>query len=250
MCEKWNSVVRVTPSSPRFSSQRLKNMTSSISADSGMVVITQLSPPAPAAAPRGQVEPGTALSPESYQIKAFLKGKPKVLGGLQICIGVLNMVFGAVLTLSGNISTAITGAPYWTGALLRGVGLHMFLLLCFLQIKAALGMNVVSSVAAVLGICNYSIDILISTIQRYCYGYYDQFCWGYVNKETVLNTVPLILTLLEFCLAISVAAFGCKAVCHGSSTPAVVVYNSFSPAEVRVQNLYSETKDAPPSYTE
>ncbi|RXM92752.1 hypothetical protein EOD39_19794 [Acipenser ruthenus] len=134
-------------------------MTSSISADSGMVVITQLSPPAPAAAPRGQVEPGTALSTESYQIKAFLKGKPKVLG-----------------------------------------------------IKAALGMNVVSSVAAVLGICNYSIDIVISTIQRYCYGYYDQFCWGYV--------------------------------------PAVVVYNSFSPAEVRVQNLYSETKDAPPSYTE
>ncbi|KAK6471413.1 membrane-spanning 4-domains subfamily A member 4D-like [Huso huso] len=229
---------------------RLKNMTSSISADSGMIVITQLSPPAPAAAPRGQVEPGTALSPESYQIKAFLKGKPKVLGGLQICIGVLNMVFGAVLTLSGNISTAITGAPYWTGALYIISGSLSIPAPNVRLIKAALGMNVVSSVAAVLGICNYSIDILISTIQRYCYGYYDQFCWGYVNKETVLNTVPLILTLLEFCLAISVAAFGCKAVCHGSSTPAVVVYNSFSPAEVRVQNLYSETKDAPPSYTE
>ncbi|XP_041099027.1 membrane-spanning 4-domains subfamily A member 4D-like isoform X1 [Polyodon spathula] len=228
-------------------------MSAPVGAGSGTVDMTQFygnGTPAPAAAPRGPVEPGTALSPAPCQIKTFLKGKPKVLGGLQICIGVLNMVFGVVLTLSGNISTAITGAPYWTGALYIISGSLSISAPTVRLIKAALGMNVVSTVAAVLGICNYSIDIVISSIQRYCYGYYDRFCWGYVNKETVLNIVPLILTLLEFCLAISVAAFGCKALCHDSCTPVVILHNSFSPAEVRGQNPYSETKDAPPAYTE
>ncbi|KAK1151556.1 membrane-spanning 4-domains subfamily A member 4D-like [Acipenser oxyrinchus oxyrinchus] len=229
-------------------------MTSSISADSGMVAITSFTrkavitpTPAPAKCSEGPGGAGTALSPEPYQIKAFLKGQPK---GLQICIGVLNMVFGGVLTLSGNISTAITRAPYWTGALYIISGSLSIPAPNVRLIKAALGMNVVSSIAAVLGICNYSIDILSSAIPQYCYGYYNQFCWGYVNKEIVLNTVPLILTLVEFCLAISVAAFGCKAVCHDSSMPVVVVYNSFSPAKVRGQNPHSETKYAPPSYTE
>ncbi|XP_041099028.1 membrane-spanning 4-domains subfamily A member 4A-like isoform X2 [Polyodon spathula] len=191
-------------------------MSAPVGAGSGTVDMTQFygnGTPAPAAAPRGPVEPGTALSPAPCQIKTFLKGKPKVLGYI----------------ISGSLSIS---AP------------------TVRLIKAALGMNVVSTVAAVLGICNYSIDIVISSIQRYCYGYYDRFCWGYVNKETVLNIVPLILTLLEFCLAISVAAFGCKALCHDSCTPVVILHNSFSPAEVRGQNPYSETKDAPPAYTE
>ncbi|XP_066577723.1 membrane-spanning 4-domains subfamily A member 8 isoform X1 [Amia ocellicauda] len=52
-------------------------------------------------------------------------------------------------------------------------------------------------------------------------------CLG--NPYTPLNMVLLTLAFLEFCVAISVAVFGCKAVCITDTGPVIVIQYGASP---------------------
>ncbi|KAK6467026.1 membrane-spanning 4-domains subfamily A member 4D-like isoform X1 [Huso huso] len=239
-------------------------MATSVTTANGMVVVTQIYPqgtentaPAPAADQRYHVVPSSALCQLSEKLKRFLKGEPRPLGTVQILIGVISIVFGVVLAMTPFSISAATGAPYWTGVLYIISGS-----LCVAAdrtpkaslIKAALGMNVVSSVAAGIAICFYCVDL------PYYYGtsvcsypssqsrdhYYGYQCENIVlaaqRTSTGIKSVLLIFSLLQFCVSVSMAAFACKAACHNTYTPVIVVHNSFRAAEVVGQDC--ESKDA------
>ncbi|RXM92753.1 Membrane-spanning 4-domains subfamily A member 4A [Acipenser ruthenus] len=227
-------------------------MSTSVTTANGMVVVTQIYPqgtentaPAPAADQRCHVVPSSALCQLSEKLKRFLKGEPRPLGTVQILIGVISIVFGVVLAMTPFSISAATAAPYWTGVL----------------IKAALGMNVVSSVAAGIAICFYCVDLPYYYGTSVCSypsyqnrGYYGYQCENIVlaaqRTTTGMKSVLLIFSLLQFCVSVSMAAFACKAACHKTYTPVIVVHNSFRAAEVVGQDCESEdAKCEPPPYT-
>ncbi|KAK1151555.1 membrane-spanning 4-domains subfamily A member 4D-like isoform X1 [Acipenser oxyrinchus oxyrinchus] len=247
-------------------------MSTSVSTANGMVVVTQIYPqgtentaPAPAADQRCHVVPSSALCQLSEKLKRFLKGEPRPLGTVQILIGVISIMFGGVLSVTPFSISAATGTPYWTGVLYIISGS-----LCVAAdrtpkaslIKAALGMNVVSSVAAGIAICFYCVDLPFYYGTSVCSypssqsrdHYYGYRCEAIVlaaqRTTTGIKSVLLIFSLLQFCVSVSMAAFACKAACHNTYTPVIVVHNSFRAAEVVGQDCESEdAKSEPPPYT-
>ncbi|XP_041099025.1 membrane-spanning 4-domains subfamily A member 4A-like [Polyodon spathula] len=247
-------------------------METSVATANGMVIVTQIFPQgndsaaqAAAAAEKCHAVPSGALCQLSEKLKKFVKGEPRPLGTVQILVGVIGIVFGVILSMTPYSISAGTGVPYWTSVLYIISGS-----LCVAAdrtpkaslIKAALGMNVVSSVAAGIAICFYSIDLPYYYNTGVCshvtsqdsYDYYRHQCEEMMletqRTATGLKSVLLLFSLLQFCVSVSMAAFACKAVCHDSYTPVIVVQNSFSGVEVVGQDFKSEdAKTVPPPYT-
>ncbi|XP_061452984.1 membrane-spanning 4-domains subfamily A member 8-like isoform X3 [Rhineura floridana] len=86
-------------------------------------------------------------------------------------------------------------------------------------VKGMLGMNVVSTVAAGIGIIFLSFAV-------------DHFYYNVQWEDITLGTMAifLVFNILEFCITISTAAFGCKTVCPDTYTETVVVvYQNVTP---------------------
>ncbi|KAK1151627.1 membrane-spanning 4-domains subfamily A member 8-like [Acipenser oxyrinchus oxyrinchus] len=224
------------------------------------------SPPAPAGVPRCQVVPSSALCQPSGRLKRFLKGEPRPLGTcgeplslvlvaffrsqtVQIIMGVINILFGAVLSRTLWSIAGILGAPFWTG-LFVSISKLSLLYLC----KGSLAMNILSSIVAGVGIIIYLVDLAVcSRYNSYAYHSYDSdtrscvvIAVSFPLQRTAegLKSVLLVFTTLEFCVAVSLSAFGCKSVCHGSQdqTSVVVIqsaYNTARAPSAGAENIYS-----------
>lgn len=149
----------------------------------------------------------------------FLKGEPKVLGAIQVMIAFINFSLGIIIILnrvSERFMSVLLLAPFW--------GSIMFIFSGSLSIAAgvkptkamiisSLSVNTISSVLAVAA----SIIGVISVIS----GVFRQFR----SQPAIasLDVLMTILNMLEFCIAVSVSAFGCKASCCNSSEVLVVL---------------------------
>ncbi|XP_013918465.1 PREDICTED: membrane-spanning 4-domains subfamily A member 8-like [Thamnophis sirtalis] len=112
--------------------------------------------------------------PQKSPLERFLKAEPKVLGAIQIMIGLLHIGFGAAshrlfsfyyLTLP-----AIGGYPFWGGIFFISSGS-----LCVAAVhhpspdlvKSSVGLNITSAIMALIGIMICMSELIISTIPVY-----------------------------------------------------------------------------------
>ncbi|KAK1153671.1 membrane-spanning 4-domains subfamily A member 4A-like isoform X1 [Acipenser oxyrinchus oxyrinchus] len=178
-------------------------MASHVTAAGDFVIITHSSPLSSA----GQAAPRTVASQLQGPMQTFLQGQPKALGVVQIMIGIMSLPFGLVLvdryTFTGGIAL-----PLWTGV----------------WVKACLGMNVISSVFAGVGIILYSINLSIVPLYINDFnrspGYYYPHSYS-TNKHGGILAVLLVLNILEMCIAIATSAFGYKSESSYTAMPVV-----------------------------
>ncbi|XP_021081388.1 membrane-spanning 4-domains subfamily A member 4D [Mesocricetus auratus] len=173
-----------------------------------------------------QTSEGSVVRSQLWKENAekFLKGEPKVLGVVQIMIALINLSLGMIMMNTTPIRfpplSVYTWAPVW--------GPIMFLLSGSLSIAAAvrtteslvtssLSLNTISSVVAA---ATSIISVFSVTIDAF-----EKFGEIFVGIDALM----LILNMLEFCIAVSISAFGCKASCCSSIE--VVVILPPNPAE-------------------
>ncbi|XP_034973301.2 membrane-spanning 4-domains subfamily A member 8 isoform X1 [Zootoca vivipara] len=168
----------------------------------------------------------------------------------QILLGITHIAFGVVLNLMGEHRGPYIAIeqPFWAGILYivsgslsvaaaRNPKVPM--------VKGMLGMNVVSCVAAGIGIVTLCIQLEYFTPRWEA----EYFCHYEYSGNTTLSecikihmlpwnmwsgilAVFLVFNVLEFCISISTAAFGCKTVCHDNYTETVVVvYQNATPGD-------------------
>ncbi|EDL41423.1 membrane-spanning 4-domains, subfamily A, member 4B [Mus musculus] len=150
----------------------------------------------------------------------FLKGEPKVLGVLQVMIAIINLSLGIIIltTLFSELPTSVMlMVPIWgsimfivSGSLSIAAGVTPTKCL----IVASLTLNTITSVlaatASIMGVVSVAVG--------------SQFPFRYNYTITKgLDVLMLIFNMLEFCLAVSVSAFGCEASCCNSREVLVVL---------------------------
>ncbi|XP_066476113.1 membrane-spanning 4-domains subfamily A member 15-like [Tiliqua scincoides] len=180
------------------------------------------------------------------RIVTILRGEPKVVGAIQILIGLVHIGFGSVLTRLVGVYMAaivISGYVYWGGILfeLMFYSNARITSSCVTQyiisgsvmvaaehhktarlVKGSLGMNITSSFTATVGIIIFLLDNI------FLHGYY-------VNKPYPvewrvaqgLENVLLIFSILEFFLGIASSSFGCEAICHEADAATHFVPDGF-----------------------
>ncbi|XP_015274549.1 PREDICTED: membrane-spanning 4-domains subfamily A member 4A-like [Gekko japonicus] len=176
----------------------------------------------------------------SRPLKKFYRGEPMALGITQIFTGILEIAFGLVIDVANEhyFYDIHFKTPFWTGILYIISGSLSVAAAKNPKIplvKGALGMNIVSAVAAGIGMVVSSISMGIQSPPRrgnFCgYHYNDtekiQACHEFhtVPSATMYYTVAilLMLTVLEFVIAIVTAAFGCATVCRNTYSETTIV---------------------------
>ncbi|KAM9658842.1 membrane-spanning 4-domains subfamily A member 8 [Trichechus inunguis] len=149
----------------------------------------------------------------------------KVLGALQILIGLIHIGFGSILaTVLSGYYIAISfyaGFPFWGSICLSG----------------SMGMNIVSAISSVVGIMLFITGISIAAIT---FSHSDSIftitsgvCPGTLQNSRLpaqyscppnlflfqspgmaISCVLLVFCLLEFCIACTASHFGCQLTCY------------------------------------
>ncbi|XP_030047801.1 membrane-spanning 4-domains subfamily A member 4A-like [Microcaecilia unicolor] len=164
--------------------------------------------------------------PEALQ--KFFKGEPKALGVTQILIGITQIFFGivlAVITYTALTIFVISAVSFWgrlffiiSGSLSVTAQNHANICL----VKGSLRMNIVNSLAAFVRIIIICLDLGLGIYMNNSYYNNGFSSYHWVKRDVLLMVIPwidgilLVLLLLELCISISTAAFGCKSTCCNS----------------------------------
>ncbi|KAH0621092.1 hypothetical protein JD844_022119 [Phrynosoma platyrhinos] len=144
-------------------------------------------------------------------LEKLLKVETKTLGAIQIFNGLIHIGLGAIsAVLFGRqyVGLAVIGGyPFWgglffiiSGSLSVSAMNHLSISL----VKWSVGMNIVSAIMALTGISLYIAELIIN-------GYYQPSLVGSVGLG--ISALLFLFSLLEFCITVSAAHFGCQATC-------------------------------------
>ncbi|XP_077902080.1 membrane-spanning 4-domains subfamily A member 4A-like [Ictidomys tridecemlineatus] len=154
----------------------------------------------------------------------FLRGEPKVLGVVQILIALINLSLGIIMMsvlvpfyephpilfstaypVWGSVMFIISGSFSIAAAIRTTKGL----------VQASLGLNIASSVLAASGIMLSisSLSILSFEYHQCIHDMVVEDCSLIMSILTGVDAVIFTFSVLEFCIAVFVAAFGCKVTC-------------------------------------
>ncbi|KAM6160080.1 membrane-spanning 4-domains subfamily A member 4A-like [Erethizon dorsatum] len=162
--------------------------------------------------------------PRRWMAEKFLKGEPKILGTVQILIALMNFGLGIVIMsvvvgVYGPYPIVFSlGYPIW--------GSVMFIVSGSLSIAAgatttkgmiqsSVGLNITSSVLAAVGVILMANGVNILSFEYpICYQVpTPDICFMSLRIVVGLESMVLILSLLEFGIAVALSAFGCKVAC-------------------------------------
>ncbi|XP_048357042.1 membrane-spanning 4-domains subfamily A member 4A-like [Sphaerodactylus townsendi] len=173
-------------------------------------------------------------------LKKLYRSEPMALGITQILIGILEISFGLVVTMAESAdsyfnSGAHYATPYWLGILYIISGSPSVVAAKRPKVplvKGMLAMNVVSSVAAGTAIVIHFITIFHPIYYIGCQSYRHRDMPPDICHELVaipynimygVLAILLAVTVLEFLISITSAAFGCATVCRNAYSETTVV---------------------------
>ncbi|XP_053305854.1 membrane-spanning 4-domains subfamily A member 4D-like [Spea bombifrons] len=167
----------------------------------------------------------TPTKPERVQV--LYKGEPKALGATQLALAFLQIAFGTVLFFTvtyGIPISSYSGINFW-GALFYIISGSLSVAVekrpTPSMISGFLAMNIISAIISLAAACLFMTDMFV----YYCYDYNGCYNNDYYTLEAnrIICLVFLVIaSLLQFCISVSLSAFGCKSVCRQSSLPSQV----------------------------
>ncbi|XP_015677272.1 membrane-spanning 4-domains subfamily A member 8 isoform X1 [Protobothrops mucrosquamatus] len=170
-------------------------------------------------------------------------------------IGLVHIGFGAVsLCLIPSyylIVSGLGGYPFWGGIFFISSGSLCVAAVnrpnrCLVQ--SSVGMNTTSAIMALIGIILYLCEIIMNNRHsRYIHQYNSGgLIFTEHNIGYGLSSLLFLFSLLEFCIAVSLAHFGCQATCCSDDQPTM----HFVPYQVIGDGaVTTETTPPPPPPT-
>ncbi|XP_045711372.1 membrane-spanning 4-domains subfamily A member 8-like isoform X1 [Phyllostomus hastatus] len=175
--------------------------------------------------------------------RTFKEGK--TLGALQILIGLIYIGLGIIMgTMLPGYYICVSfygGVPFWGGisfiisGSLSVASEQQPKSPCLL--KGSLGMNILSVIFSVVGICLFVTDICINPHSFY----YNLEVFSFQIAGSATSGVQVIFSLLELCIASTCVHFGCQLVSNGT-----VVYQTVYVANPATN---PEPVNLPPAYS-
>lgn len=173
----------------------------------------------------------------------------KVLGAIQILIGLIHIGLGSVMgtiVLWNYIAVSFYGGyPFWGGILfiisgsLSVASEQQSRSSCLL--KGSMGMSIVSAIFSMVGIMLLITDMAVNSS---CMIRYSYDC-SRVASGLASSAVLFVFSLLEFCIACTSAHFDCKLLTYLDNNRTVV----FQTVYVTNPVANPEPVNAPPSYS-
>ncbi|XP_070758824.1 membrane-spanning 4-domains subfamily A member 4A-like [Enoplosus armatus] len=154
-------------------------------------------------------------------IQKFSKGRPLVLGTVQIMVGLMVLLFGIAMAINAYTLGIYSGIFVWgalfyiaAGSLTVAAGKSLNRCL----VNAALAVSVVAAVASFTATILYSLDA--AGLMTPCYGSWQYDCYLYLSLSQGISGVLTIFHLLELIVSVTVAGHACNATCNCNSETA------------------------------
>ncbi|XP_067837834.1 membrane-spanning 4-domains subfamily A member 4A-like [Heptranchias perlo] len=152
-------------------------------------------------------------------LQKLLKGEPKVLGVIQVVLGLIQLLISSVLILGTNLICKYIVAIWWTGFLYISVGiLSVFmenkLTKCLMSFT--LVMNIINVIFAAVSVLNYGFKfyLIAGRTTKDCKGLLD--C---MNSTTAIVVLLITTSVLQLAIAITSSTYICFGLqCCGSNT--------------------------------
>ncbi|XP_069660639.1 membrane-spanning 4-domains subfamily A member 15-like [Haliaeetus albicilla] len=190
----------------------------------GMRIITEVIPATdPRAAQLASSSTLPASATLSFQVRGFRRAQPKALGTIHIFTGIIHVCFGIILTVSEYRKPSLpvaSGVLFWLGLLLLVSG--------SLLVESEKRDNIL----LVKTCCVVNMGVILSTLvatlvhttaithdapgceTNMPYQLKAEWCFNADNKILTngLDSMFVIFSLLEFCVAVAALAFGYNAI--------------------------------------